>query len=477
MPSSFEMGGFVPPEAEKKQPANPAEAVPAANAETAENREAVEKFIDAALEELCERHLSKFNEGNNGIILKLKMEDIPSKLLADLKEAGIELGDHKVAKILKIYSGGEGRQEFQLQKKAHELVDSQPDKEKYAQVPRPYFYRDFPVGDAAKESLKGLTEKAYGANRVEMFMMDYVPGDDVATVLHKEVARRHPKTVDIADHVDEMRFDDLQDRIQQALGFARPGGKSRDDGIRDAEMRKVNNENAKKIDTFLEQRGFHIDPTVVSQIENTMALFHKNGLAFRDGHQRNFMISGDYAAAAPGTERQKPPQVFVIDFGAATEIGGRRLDDVFHEVDGEEGKGAVVKNYPDDLMVAKQLKRSTVAPKDRINAEEREYLEGLERNKRTLDRNPRLAPTVAAVMDSARSGKPDMSAAYSRIVGASSMPSEGAIDNFLNVAYAVADAVPEAKEEVRAFVADLARRPGLPLPTKNKLSKFLRVIR
>lgn len=471
-----EYGGFTPPEA--PQPPQPekeeaSKGVP----ETAENREAVEKFIDAALEELCERHLSKFNEGNNGIILKLRMEDIPPKLLSDLKEAGIELGDQKVAKILKIYSGGKGRQEFEMQKKAHELVDRQPDKEKYAQVPRPYFYRDFAVGDAAKESIKGMTEKPYGADRVEMFMMDFVPGDDVAAILHKEVARRHPKTVDIADHVDEMRFDDLQDRVQQALGFARPGGKSRDDGIRDAENRKVNNENAKKIDTFLDQRGFHIDPAVVSQIENTMALFHKNGLAFRDGHQRNFMISGDYAAAVPGAERQGPPQVFVIDFGAATELGGRRLDDVFHEVDGEEGKGAVVRNYPDDLMVAKQLKRFTVAPKDRINAEEREYLEGLERNKKTLDRNPRLAPTVAAVMDSARSGKPDMAAAYSRIVGGSSMPSEGAIDNFLNVAYAVADAVPEAKEDVRAFVSDLARRPGLPFPTKNKLSKFLRVIR
>lgn len=471
MYSSPENRGFVPPQQPKKQ---------TESNEANENREAVEKFIDAALEELCERHLSKFNEGNNGIILKLKMEDIPPKLLADLKEAGIELGDDKVAKILKIYSGGKGKQEFEMQKKAYELVDKQPDKEKYARVPKPYFFRDFAVGDVAKASLKSMTDKAYGGDRVEMFMMDFVPGDDVDAILQKEVARRHPKTVDIADHVDEMRMegpDGLRWRVQQALGYVLPGGKSRDEGIRAEEDRKIKNENAKKIDAFLDQRGFHIDPAVVTQIENTMELFHKNGLAFRDGHQRNFMISGDYRAPAPGVGQEKRAQVFVIDFGAATELGGRKLDDVFHEVDGEEGKGAVVRNYPDDLMVADQLRRFTVAPKDRPNADEREYLEGLERGKKSLERNPRLAPAAAAAVEAAHSGRTDMSAVYARVVGGTSMPSEGAIDNFLTVAYAVAEEVPASKEDVRRFVADLAKRPNLILPIQRKLSRFLRVVR
>ncbi len=471
----MEFGGFVPPQETEKPASTPAsESAPTSRAEGHEDREAVEKFIDASLEELCERYLSKFNEGNNGMILKMRVEDMPPDLVDGLKKNGIELGDEKVAKILKIYSGGKGRHEFEMQKKAHELVEAQPDKEKYARIPKPYFYRDIAVGPEAQEKLKGMTDKGYGSDRVEMFMMDFVPGDDVATVLYKEVAKRHDKTVDIAPRVDELGFPELQDRVFQALNFSVPGGKSRDAGAREFEMRKVFAENAEKLDAYLERRGFRIDPAVVAQMENTMNLFHRNGLAFRDGHQRNFMISGDYAAAPAGATKERPPQVYVIDFGAATELEGRRLDEVFREVDGDEGEGAVVRNYPDDFMVARQLKRFTA---DAIGAEERKYLEDLARNRKGAERNPRLAPVIASAVESARSGTPDLAATYRSVVGSSTMPSEGAIDNFLNIAYAVMESEPSAKEEVVRFVTELAKRPTMIQSLKNRLLRFIRATR
>lgn len=435
------------------------------------DREAVEKFIDAALEELCERYLAKFNEGNNGIVLRLRMDDIPPELKEGLQKNGIELGDDKVAKILKIYSGGKGKQEFEMQKKAHELVEAQPDKEKYARVPKPYFYRDFAVGPDAQERIKSLSDKgAFSSGRVEMFMMDYVPGDDVATILYKEVAKRHPKTVDIAGMTDDLPFSDLQDRVFQALDFRAPGGKSRDIGERELEMRKVFAENAEKIDVFLERRGFRIDPTVVSQIENTMNLFHKNGLAFRDGHQRNFMISGDYEAK-PGATRERPPQVFVIDYGAATEVKDRPIQEAFKEVEGDEGKGATVRTYPDDFMVARQLKRFTA---EGLGQEERKMLDDLVRARKMAERNPRLGPALAEGIESAKAGKPDVAAAYRKIVGTSTMPSEGALDGFLTVAHAMLEHAPEdRKEEVRNAVVELTR--SLPLAHRNKVTKFVRV--
>lgn len=475
MPRSIEFGGFVPPqETGKSSTPSSAETAPSSRQESHEEREAVEKFIDASLEELCERYLSKFNEGNNGMILKLRVEDMPHDLVEGLKKNGIELGDEKVAKILKIYSGGKGRKEFEMQKKAHELVEAQPDKEKYARIPKPYFYRDFAVGKEAQEKIKGMTEKGYGSERVEMFMMDFVPGDDVATVLYKEVIKRHEKTVDIAPHADELSFAELQDRVFQALNFSAPGGKSRDAGARELEMRKVFAENAEKLDAYLERRGFRVDPAVVSQMENTMDLFHRNGLAFRDGHQRNFMISGDYAAPAAGAAKERPPQVYVIDFGAATELEGKRLEEVFREVDGDEGKDAVVRNYPDDFMVARQLKRFTG---EAVGADERKYLEDLARNRKGAERNPRLAPTLNAAIESARAGKPDMAAAYQKLVGGSTMPSEGAVDNFLNIAYAVIESEPAAKEEVVRFVTELAKRPTMIQSLKNKLLRFIRATR
>jgi len=461
------MGGYVPPEAKEPKPAAPEKA------ETAEDREAVEKFIDASLEELCERYLSKFNEGNNGIVLKLRMDDIPPELKDGLKKNGIELGDDKVAKILKIYSGGKGKQEFEMQKKAHELVEAQPDKEKFARVPKPYFYRDFAVGPDAQERIKGMTEKGISGNRVEMFMMDFVPGDDVATILYKEVAKRHPKTADVSERTDELRFEDLQDRVFQALDFKAPGGKSRDMGEREHEMRKVFAENAEKIDAFLERRGFRIDPAVVSQIENTMNLFHKNGLAFRDGHQRNFMITGDYESGAPGAKKERPPQVFVIDYGAATEVGNRPLHEAFREVEGDEGKGATVKTYPDDFMVARQLKRFSQG----LGTEERKLLDDLARARKAAERNPRLGPAMTAAIESARSGKADMAGAYAKVVGNSTMPSEGAVDAFISLAHAVMEEEPAAKDDVLAFMQELAKRPAFPLPARNKIARFLRAVK
>lgn len=475
MGSSIEYGGFVPPQETAKPDTPPAsETAPASSQESREDREAVEKFIDASLEELCERYLSKFNEGNNGMILKMRVEDMPHDLVEGLKKNGIELGDEKVAKILKIYSGGKGRREFEMQKKAHELIEAQPDKDKYARVPKPYFFRDLAVGKEAQEKLRGMNDKGYGSDRVEMFMMDYVPGDDVATVLYKEVIKRHEKTVDVAPHVNDLSFADLQDRVFQALNFSVPGGKSRDAGARELEMRKVFGENAEKLDTYLERRGFRIDPAVVAQMENTMNLFHKNGLAFRDGHQRNFMISGDYSAAPAGTAKERPPQVYVIDFGAATELEGRRLEDVFREVDGDEGKDAVVRNYPDDFMVARQLKRFTG---EGAGSEDRKYLEDLARNRKGAERNPRLAPALNEAIESARAGKPDLAATYRKIVGGSTMPSEGAVENFLNIAYAVMESEPSAKEEVVNFVAELAKRPTTIQSLRNKLLRFIRATR
>ncbi len=475
MYSSPENRGYVPPQ-EAGKPANqpPAENAPVSPAENHEDREAFEKFIDASLEELCERYLSKFNEGNNGMILKMRIEDMPHDLVEGLKKNGIELGDEKVAKILKIYSGGKGRREFEMQKKAHELVEARPDKEKYARIPKPYFFRDFAIGKDAQEKLRGMTDERYGGDRVEMFMMDFVPGDDVATVLYKEVIKRHEKTVDVAPHADELSFAELQDRVFQALGFNVPGGKSRDAGTRELETRKVFAENAEKLDAYLERRGFRVDSSVVAQMENTMELFHRNGLAFRDGHQRNFMISGDYAAAPAGAKKERPPQVYVIDFGAATELEGRRLEDVFREVDGDEGKDAVVRNYPDDFMVARQLKRFTG---DAVGADERKYLEDLARNRKGAERNPRLAPVLNAAIEAAKSGSQDIAGTYRKIVGATTMPSEGAIENFLNIAYAVMESEPSAKEEVVRFVTDLATRQTTIQSLKNKLLRFLRATR
>ena len=67
-----------------------------------------------------------------------------------------------------------------------------------------------------------------------------------------------------------------------------------------------------------------------------MTLFHSRGFAFRDGHQRNFMLSGQ------GEELD----VFVVDYGSSTTFDGKVTDDVY--VEGE-------KTFPNDKDILAYL--------------------------------------------------------------------------------------------------------------------------
>lgn len=450
---------------ERRRP-NPENEGPPSLPEIEAKREEIEKFIDASLEELLERHMTKFDEGNNGVVLRLRMQDIPPKLVDSLKEHGIELGDDKVAKILKIYGGGRGKQEFEMQKKAHELVAAQGDRADLATVPKPYFFRDLEIGDAAKDRVSQFTGKKSG-DRVEMFLMDYVPGDDLAKILYKELVKRHPKTVDVANQVDELPFAELQDRVFQAIDAAVPGGKSRDVGERDFEMRKIFDANAEKIYTFLERSGFHVDPGVVDQIENTMKLFHENGIAFRDGHQRNFMVTGDIAAS-PG----KPAKVSIIDYGSAISFKGPYTQDLFREVEGQEGEGAVVKSYPEDFAVAKLLRRFTTAPGDRANVEALKYREGLGKSRKALENNARYGSRFRMMLAGAKEGRLNIATDYQTFVG-SGIPSEGAVDMFLAAAAAVMSENPEREQEVKNALEELEKKAAVPW-LKNKFNRLRR---
>ncbi len=422
-----------------------------------ERRETADRRLDEALAELCELHLSKCNEGNNGIILKPRMEQFPPQLLETLAENGIELDDNRVAKVLKVYTEGKGRHEFAMQQKAYDLVESQPDKEKFASVPKPHFFRDFPINEELRKKLALMTGKPYAGERVEMFLMDLVDGDDMATVLYKEVARRHPKTLDIASTVDDMTFDDLHDRVAMALDFKLPGGKSRDAGEREMESRKVLDENAAKIDQFLSRKGFEMDERVPQQIENTMTLFHENGIAFRDGHHRNFMVAGEYEKNAGGDA----PRVFVIDYGAATETHGKPMDEVFHEVSGD-GKNSVVKRFPDDFAVARQLRKFVPGQEGREKAA----------LKASRERNPRIRERIDTVLARAGDGAIDLGVEYAAVVGPGA-PREGNVELFLSTLAALTEEMPELDAEVKRFLKEKSAQTSVPW-LKNRLLRHLR---
>lgn len=331
-----------------RSPENPFQPVGSPSTSVEQRVERAERFLDAVLLELLERQARKVNEGQNGVIFRLRTEQLSDEVKARLADAGVQLEGDNVAKILKLNAAGMGKKEFEMHRRSHALITSQPEARKYARIPSPKMYRSLRLTKSSEEYLNEYGVKTLGGT-CEMIVMDEIQGDDVATALYKEVIRRHPKTVHIRDHVDDMDFVDLQGVVADALEYVAPGGKSRDEQERQFEERKIFASNSAKLFHFLAKRGFRVDARIVEKMERTMELFHANGLCHRDAHHRNFMVIG-------GLEQRKPdepePDIFVIDFGTMTAFDGPFSEELYTE----QLPSGEIKNYPSDLAVPRDLR-------------------------------------------------------------------------------------------------------------------------
>ena len=87
-----------------------------------------EILLDKMLEQLLSSEAAvKVNEGNNGIILEVDTsglaDEVREYFSADTEADGEEEEDEKVAvKLLKIYTGTAGRQEYEMQKMARQVL-------------------------------------------------------------------------------------------------------------------------------------------------------------------------------------------------------------------------------------------------------------------------------------------------------------------------------------------------------------------
>lgn len=332
-----------------------------------DERPRTERFIDASFLEMLKHRTRKINEGQNGVIFRLNMGSLSTADHEHFKKAGLDFEGDNVAKILKLNTGGQGKQEFAMQKQVHELLANQADPTMYAQIPEAKFYRSLPLTTDSKEYLALYGVKA--GQECEVIVMDEVKGDDVATALYKEVLRRHPQAVHLASYADEMDFIDLQSHVAQVLAFAAPSGKSRDEQERQFEERKVFALNSEKVFRYLAQSGFKINPKIVEKMERTMDLLHDNGLIHRDAHHRNFMVTGSLGLPKAG---EPEPEVYLIDFGTTVAFEGAFSDELYSVQTGADG----IKNYLNDKAVPKDL-RTHLLPESAGLAKERAFRQNL----------------------------------------------------------------------------------------------------
>lgn len=340
--------------------------------------EAVENFSEQKeiAESLIESMIinsKKINEGNNGIIKIVDLESLPKELTGFLKKfTSHTVKEDKIAlKMLKIYQKGEGKKEYELQKKAYDIVDAEEDDDKYAKIPEPLLYYEFNIQTEKAKNMLHVDGMDSEQKKIEIILMDYIQGEDLAEYLYRQILIRHKDLKHLAEQAQDIEIKDLQTYVSKALGFARPAGKHRDEGLRIFEKEAVNSQNVNILINFLKkQKDFKFDKSILEKIKNTIDLLHKNNIYHRDLHERNVMKS----PLANGKE-----EIFIIDFGSATESQDKNP--------GQSEENDNKRLVPDDMII-RRYEPLTRSIEDDINNDRLNTIKELEILKKQILSRP-----------------------------------------------------------------------------------------
>jgi serine/threonine protein kinase len=312
----------------------------------------LELVLDAKFEYFLFSHIQKINEGNNGIIFRLDFTEVDvdefKEVKAYFERLGVAASDRPVVKILKIYRPGAGKKEFEMQRRAFNLVEENAAKGDLAQIPEPIFYRELNLTPTGKSFLKdkGMKEDL---DQAELLVMDYIPGIDLAVYMYREVVKLHPVLREYRDSVESLDFFVLQALVARALQFKVPSKGATVLADRAFEQDKVFNENEEMLYKYLEQKNFVFPPEITAQFKSTIQLFHRNKFFLRDSHHRNFMITED-----PETHKQRG---VILDFGMAVQLAETESTAEVY-TDGE-------KKYMHDEAVLAVLQRFSATSKEK----------------------------------------------------------------------------------------------------------------
>jgi hypothetical protein len=299
----------------------PAEKPETAADAIAENKPEEEAVLDLLIQSAILKSTT-INQGNNGLIKKIRISELPPDLLDYLAEkCGLDRSSPDFAfKMIKLYVPGKGRQEFAMQKKAFEIIEEVPesDRENYARIPEPYLFKELPINNDDFRQMLNVDGLNPRQQKIEIILMDLVDGEDLATKVYKSVIRNHTDCVYLQERdIETMRIEDLQDEVGRVLGFKLPGGKSKNPIERAQEAEKVFNENVAMMISFLANKGVKFDPRIFSKIKNTVDLLHRHQLYHRDLHERNVMVGSN-------------GEIHLIDFGEAIITDEKEKNEIYH---------------------------------------------------------------------------------------------------------------------------------------------------
>lgn len=270
------------------------------------------------------------NSGTKALIFKVEAEEIPEEVREKYSQIGSK-NSNAALKVLKVYSRGKGQAEFDAQTRAYQMVEEARRKgQDVALVPTPLEWQEVRIEDETKEVLNNEGGQLH-SNEAELLVMDFVEGEDLATVFYKWIVEHAPVDKQhIVQNVSPHNFEDLQRAVAEILDFIKPGGRSFNEAARAGEEKRATNMNAEKTYRFLRKTGFRINPKIITQIKNTFRVFKENSFYHNDDHERNFMVTGDYSGNGEA-------QAYVVDFDKAGDLaegqsGDFRIDNLLAQL-------------------------------------------------------------------------------------------------------------------------------------------------
>lgn len=271
----------------------------------------------------------RLNEGMNGVIVRVQLQDFPEKDRAVAIRSGMfgEVADDAAVKVLKIYREEAAKIEYRHQFLVREALTRAANRgEMVASVPEPHMVHTITLPNGAlRDAYRSLTKIPTLEDRVSCISMEFIPGEDLGTYVWRHYGQalvRRAMRLDtervtgiddrsLADlerpstyHLVRNTVDDLQRRIgvlsetrHLLLESALP---ARNDAEQ-IKVRQASDRNVKRMTRLLQSDGFRIDPKLYTTIEATIDACRRAQIVLLDCHERNIMLTPD-------------GRVFFIDF-------------------------------------------------------------------------------------------------------------------------------------------------------------------
>jgi serine/threonine protein kinase len=275
------------------------------------------KFLETMVEVVVDRS-TKINEGDNGVIMRVNLEDGEAKKIFDevLPESQ---NTNLAAKMLKFFRPGAAGKEVELQTKSYAVIEQaeqSAEQFEYAKVPQVYIDETLDVGNPLlQQKLENMNVEVNDQHKVEVILMDFIDGVDFATYVDRLIVANHPGLVHLRECLkpgERWNYQEMHRAVAQALRFEEPAIKA-NKAERAYNEYKVFNERRQKMVDFLKSNNITIDPGILTKVKNTVNLLHNNGIYHHDLHERNIMMTFSDEA------KTKMKDVYIVDFGRATQ--------------------------------------------------------------------------------------------------------------------------------------------------------------